>query len=202
MMDKADEGRIAAAITQVEKSTSGEIVVVVGRAASGYHLVPVVWAALIALALPLLLLPIFSLTARHLYDIEILVFAVLACALSFRRYRYQLVPFWIKRGRAHEAAREQFLVRHISYTRGRTGVLVYVALAERYAELVPDAGIAQHIDDAAWKPVIERLTAKLREGHIADAIIQAVESCGTILAEKFPPSADNPDELPNKVILL
>ncbi|SDQ90552.1 putative membrane protein [Rhizobiales bacterium GAS113] len=202
MIDRVDEDRIAAAITEVEKKTSGEIVVVIGRAASGYHLVPIVWAALITLALPMLILAIFTLTGRRLYEIELVVFGVLAFGLSFGRYRYQLVPGWIKRGRAHEAAREQFLARRISYTRGRTGVLLYVALAERYSELVPDAGIAELIADSIWKPVIERLSAKVRQGQIADGVIAAIEECGSLLAEKFPPSADNPDELPNKVVLL
>jgi putative membrane protein len=202
MIDRVDEDRIAAAITEVEKKTSGEIMVVVGRAASGYHLVPIVWAALVSLALPMLLLLVFSLTARRLYEIEWIVFGVLAFALSFGRYRYRLVPGWIKRGRAHEAAREQFLARRISYTQGRTGVLLYVALAERFAELVPDAAVAGLIDDATWKPVIERLTAKLREERIADGVIEAVEACGAILAAKFPPRTDHRSELPNKVILL
>jgi putative membrane protein len=202
MIDRVDEDRIAAAITQVETKTSGELVVVIGRAASGYHLVPIVWAALITLALPALLLLIFSLAARTLYDIELLVFAILACVLSFGRYRYRLVPGWIKRSRAHEAAREQFLARRISYTRARTGVLIYVALAERYAELVPDAAISEQIDDHALKPVIEHLVAKVREGRVADGVVEAIEACGTLLAAKFPPSSDNPDELPNKVVLI
>lgn len=202
MIDRVDEDRIAAAIAQVETKTSGELVVVIGRAASGYHLVPIVWAALITLALPALLLLIFSLAARTLYNIELLVFAILACVLSFGRYRYHLVPRWIKRGRAHEAAREQFLARRISFTRARTGVLIYVALAERYAELVPDAAIAEQIDEHTFKPVIERLIGKLREGRVADGLIEAIEACGTLLAAKFPPSGDNPDELPNKVVLI
>ena len=202
MIDKTDEERIAAAITEVEKKTSGEIMVVVGRAASGYHLVPIVWAALIALALPMLLLLVFPLTARRLYEIEWITFGVLAFVLSFGRYRYRLVPGWIKRGRAHEAAREQFLARRISYTQARTGILIYVALAERFAELVPDAAVAELIDDASWKPVIERLTAKLREGRVADGVIEAVESSGAILAAKFPPRAGHQNELPNKVVLL
>jgi putative membrane protein len=202
MIDKVDEDRIAAAISEVETKTSGELVVVVGRSASGYRLVPIVWAALITLVLPIFILAIFPISARRLYEIELIVFGGLAFVLSFGRYRYQLVPGWIKRGRAHEAAREQFLARRISYTRARTGVLIYVALAERYAELVPDAGIAELIDDAVWKPVIERLSAEVRVGRIADGLLAAVEACGTMLAEKFPPSGDNPDELPNKVVLL
>jgi putative membrane protein len=202
MIDKVDEARIATAIAEVEKKTSGEIVVVVGRSASGYRLVPIVWASIVTLALPMLLLAIFSLTGRTLYEIELFVFGVLAFVLSFGRYRYQLVPGWIKRGRAHEAAHEQFLARRISHTRARTGVLVYVALAEHYAELVPDAGISDIIDDQLWKPVVERLKARLREGRIADGIIEIIEQSGTMLAEKLPPTSDNPDELPNAVILL
>jgi putative membrane protein len=202
MIDRVDEDRIAAAIKEVETKTTGEIVVVVARAASGYHLVPIVWAALVTLALPALLLLIFSLAARTLYDIELLVFAILACGLSFGRYRYKLVPPWIKRSRAHEAAREQFLARRISFTRARTGILIYLALAEHYADLVPDAAIAEQLGDQAFKPVIERLVAKLREGRIADGVIEAIQTCGTMLAAKFPPSGDNPDELPNKVVLI
>jgi putative membrane protein len=202
MIDRVDEDRIAAAITEVEKKTSGEIMVVVGRSASGYHLVPIVWAALITLAAPMFLLLVFSLTARRLYEIELIVFGVCAFVLSFGRYRYRLVPGWIKRGRAHEAAREQFLARRISYTQARTGVLLYVALAEHFAELVPDAAVAELIDDASWKPVIERLTAKLREERVADALIEAVEAIGAILAAKFPPSPGHQNELPNKVVLL
>ena len=202
MMDRVDEDRIAAAIANVETKTSGELVVVVARAASGYHLVPIVWAALITLAMPALLLLIFTLSARTLYNIELLVFAILACALSFARYRYRLVPGWIKRSRAHEAAREQFLARRISFTRARTGVLIYVALAEHYVELVPDAASAEQIDGHAFKPVIDGLMAKLREGRVADGLVGAVEACGTLLASKFPPSSDNPDELPNKVVLI
>ncbi|MBV8448587.1 MAG: TPM domain-containing protein [Hyphomicrobiales bacterium] len=202
MIDKIDEERIAAAITEVEKKTSGEIMVVIGRSASGYHLVPIVWAALITLVLPMLLLPIFTLTARRLYEIEWIIFGVLAFVLSFGRYRFRLVPGWIKRGRAHEAAREQFLARRISYTQARTGILIYIALAERFAELVPDAGISGLIDDASWKPVIERLRMRLREGRIADGLIDAVESSGAMLAAKLPPQSGHNNELPNKVVLL
>ena len=202
MIDKVDEDRIAAAIAQAETKTSGELVVVIARSASGYRLVPIVWASLVALALPALLLAIFSLGARTLYNIELLVFAVLACVLSFGQYRFQLVPGWIKRGRAHEAAREQFLARRVSHTRGRTGILFYVAVAERHAELVVDAAIAEQIDEHAFKPITTRLIGKLREGRIADGVVEAVEACGNLLATKFPPGSDNPDELPNKVVLL
>jgi putative membrane protein len=202
MIDKVDEDRIALAIAEAEKKTAGEIVVVVGHSASGYHLVPIVWAGFVTLALPALLLAIFNISARLLYEIELIVFGALAFALSFGRYRYQLVPGRVKRHRAHETAREQFMARRIWQTRAHTGVLIYVALAERYAELVPDSGISEQLDDAIWKPVIVRLVESVKQGRAAEGIVAAVESCGAILAQHLPPQGDNPDELPNKLVLL
>jgi hypothetical protein len=46
-----------------------------------------------------------------------------------------------QRERAHAAARREFFAHGLTGTRGRTGVLVYVALAERYAEIVADKGV-------------------------------------------------------------
>jgi putative membrane protein len=202
MIDKGDLGRIALAIAEAEKRTAAEIAVVVGRKAGGYHLVPISWAAFAALALPALLLAIFNLTAHRLYEIELIVFGALAFMLSVGSYRHRLVPGRMKRRRAHEAAREQFMARRISRTQARSSVLLYVALAERYVELVPGSGISEQLDDALWKPVIVRLTEGIKHNRTADGIVAAVENCGAILAQHFPPRGENRDELGNEVVLL
>jgi uncharacterized membrane protein len=68
------------------------------------------------------------------------------------------------------------MVRRISQTHAHTGVLIYVALAERYAELVPDSGISEHLGDAIWKPVIEQLTDSVKRERAVDGIVAAVET--------------------------
>ena len=53
MISDADRTRVAEAIRQAETKTSGEIFCVVARKSGDYPLIPIVWAALIALLVPL-----------------------------------------------------------------------------------------------------------------------------------------------------
>jgi len=50
MISDADRERITAAIRAAETNTSGEIFCVIARRASDYRLVPLAWAAALALA--------------------------------------------------------------------------------------------------------------------------------------------------------
>src|SRR4028119_1134281 len=84
----------------------------------------------------------------------------------------------------------------------KTGVLIYVALAERYAEILADAGIADRVDAGLWRGIIRDLTGAIRDGRIADGLMAAVQRSGAILAEHAPARPGDEDELPNKVILL
>ena len=46
------------------------------------------------------------------------------------------------------------------------------------------------------------LIAEVREGRPADGIVAAIERVGTVLAEHFPRSADDKNEIPDKLIEL
>ena len=85
---------------------------------------------------------------------------------------------------------------------GRTGVLIYVSFAERFAEVIADAGIYQKVAPSTWEDVVGELTNHLAGGSIAEGFIRAVERCGKILAKYFPPGTANPNELPNHLIIL
>jgi putative membrane protein len=87
-------------------------------------------------------------------------------------------------------------------TKGRTGVLIYVSDAERYAEVIADDGIYQKVTPQVWDALIAALTANIRSGHRTEGFVAAIETCGAILAEHFPPEAFDHDELPNHLIVL
>ena len=55
MLNKADQDRIAAAITEAETRTNGEIFCVLARDVSRYREVPLAWATIAALLVPPLL---------------------------------------------------------------------------------------------------------------------------------------------------
>jgi putative membrane protein len=197
-----DERRISAAITDAEKRTSGEIVVVVAAQSDGYHYVPPLVGAIIALLVPWVLIFFTQLHIIPIYLIQLAVFLVVTLALLPARIRTPLVPVSIKRLHAHRRAVEQFLVQNLHTTDGRTGVLLFVSVAERYAEIIADRGIDAKVSAGTWKGIIEQLTAAIGAGQPADGFVVAIDAIGTALAAHFPPGMDDPNELPDHLIIL
>jgi putative membrane protein len=202
MISEAERLRIIEEIQDAEARTAGEIVVVVAGQASGYRSVPILLALLAALATPWPLIWITGLGPSRIFLAQLAVALVLTIVLSLPKRRYALVPGFIKRARAHEAALLEFQARGLTRTRDRTGILIYVAAAEHYAEIVPDIGIADRVDAAIWRETVADLIDAIRDGRTADGLITAVRRAGHVLAEKAPPYPDDLDELPNKVIVI
>ncbi|MEE7475514.1 hypothetical protein MHIMP23_03685 [Methylobacterium hispanicum] len=94
-----------------------------------------------------------------------------------------------------------FHARGLDRTRARTGLLLYVALAEHHAEIVADAGIVARVGSQSWCGTLSELTAALARGEIEAGLTQAVERLGACLAEHVPAGPDAVDELPNRVIV-
>lgn len=197
-----DRLRVSEAIREAEGRTDGEIVCVVARSSSDYSFYPVVWAALAALCAPWPLIELTRLTVQRIFILQLVVFIAALLVLSLPRLRMLLVPRPVQRGRAHRAAMEQFVIRGMSRTRERTGVLIFVSLAERYARIVADEGISARVPQKTWQDAVDRLIAGCRDDKIADGLVAAVEMCGAVLARQFPLRADHVNELPDKVYVI
>ena len=198
MISEAEKARIAQAIAASEEKSAGEIFCVIAHASSGYRLVPVAWSALIALVVPLPLIYFTSLPAGLIYLAQLLAFIVAGVILPPIRFR--IVPRRAMRERAHVEAMRQFLAQGLHLTERRTGVLIFLSVAERYAEIVADAGINAKVAPAVWQDAVAIAVEAIKDGRIGDGLVAAVERCGAVLAEHFPPGAINRDEVPNKVV--
>ncbi|GBE43635.1 hypothetical protein BMS3Bbin10_01715 [bacterium BMS3Bbin10] len=194
--------RISRAIARAEAKTSGEIVAVIAESSDDYLFIPLFWAALLALFAPL---PMFALTAWpavHIYALQLAVFAAGSLAVQWRPLRVALVPRAVKRARAHARAMEQVLAQNLHTTKARTGVLIFVSVAERFAEVIADEGIYSKVPPGIWDEVVARLSADIARGDVAEGFIEAVGQCGGVLAEHFPPGGGDANELPNHLIVL
>lgn len=200
MLNHAERDTIEQAVRRAEEGTAGEIVVVLARQAGSYKSEPLVYGLFAALAVPWPLILLTTLSAPRIFTVQITIVALVMGLASFLGPR--AVPARLKRMRARTAAAREFASRGMTDTRGRTGVLLYVAAAERYAEVLGDLSIAGRVDEEEWKAVIETLVAAMQEGRKAEAIASAVERIGAILARHVPPEADDRDELPNRVVLV
>ena len=200
MISQADRERIADAIRVAEAKTSGEIFCVIARHASDYRLVPLAWAAAVALVVPAPLIYFTLWPASVIYVVQLIVFIAAALGLSLPDVRFHIVPRRTQHERAHLQAMQQFLAHGLHHTKNRTGVLIFASVAERYAEIVADAGINEKVTPHVWDQAIAALIAGVKQGRAGDGFVAAIEQCGAVLAEHFPPGALDRDELPNKLV--
>ncbi len=200
MISDADRERITAAIRAAETNTSGEIFCVIARHASDYRLVPLAWAAALALAVPVPLIYLTLWPASVIYLVQLAVFIGAALALSLPAIRFHIVPRRTQHERAHVQAMQQFFAHGLHRTENRPGVLIYAAVAERYAEIVADAGIDSKVTPQVWAAAIAALIEAIKQGRAGDGFVAAIEQCGQVLAEHFPPGALKRDELPNRLV--
>ena len=194
--------RISAAITAAEGNTSGEIVAVVTEASSSYTYVPFLWAALAALIVPWPLIHFTWMPVQWIYLIQLLVFLALIAALLPKSMRAAFVPRSVRKGNAHRRATEQFLAQSLHTTTGRTGVLIFVSVAERHAEVLADYGIHARVPEGTWQIIVDNLTNDIGGGRPADGFVQAIKHAGEHLSTHFPPGSRDPNELPNRLIVL
>jgi len=203
MISDHDRARIADAIRAAESKTSGEIFCVLAQRSSHYTLVPVAWAAALALPVPLPLIYLTAWPASVIYALQLIAFVGATIVLARPSLHYRIVPKRAKHDRAHVTAMRQFWAQRLHKTQERTGVLIFVSLAERYAEIIADAGINEKVTPEVWNSAVATLTASIRDGRIADGFVAAIAQCGAVLAEHFPLPAGgavNPDELPDKLV--
>ncbi len=193
--------RIAAAIRRAEARTSGEIFVVVAQASGDYRMQPILWAALAALLGGFVAAAVRpGIAAGSLALGQALVFVIVAAAGMIPALRLYFVPLAVRRARAEARAREQFLAHNLHATEARTGVLIFVSLAERHAEIIADSGIHGRVPANFWAEIVDRLTGEIAEGRLAEGLLAAVNACGAALAEHFPRHPGDENELPDRVV--
>ncbi|MGO4525642.1 TPM domain-containing protein [Microvirga sp. 2MCAF35] len=202
MISPDDQARLAQAVSDVEDDTSGEVVIVLAEQAGHYREIPLLWAMLAALVAPWPLIWLTSISTSRIFLVQLAVALALSLLLSWPRLRYALVPRSIKRAQGHEAASHEFLRRGLTRTREKTGVLIYLALAEHHAEILADTGISDRVDAEIWADIVADLTDAAANERMTEGLLDAIRRVGTILAEHAPPRLDDVDELPNKVIVL
>lgn len=202
LFTKNEEERISAAISAAERKTSGEIVAVITPSSETYLYVPFLWAGLAALLVPWPLIHFTWMKVQYIYLIQLAVFLALLVMLWPKSVRTALVPKSVRTAHAKRRATEQFLAQNLHTTDGRTGVLIFVSVAERHAEILADKGIDDRVPPGTWQEIVDKLTAEISQGRAADAFIHAIKTAGEHLARHYPPGSADPNELPDHLIVL
>ncbi|MDA1301162.1 MAG: hypothetical protein O2868_13920 [Proteobacteria bacterium] len=202
MLSEQQAKEIEQAIVKAEARTDGELVTVLASRSDDYLYIPVLWAALVALMTPAVLLfsPLW-LSAGEVFVLQLAVFLGLVLILRFPPLLHRIIPPGVKRWRAGNLARRQFLENNLHHTRGETGVLIFVSQLEHYVEIIADRGIDAHVDEAQWQAIVDQFVIRVRKRETLEGFLGAIESCGELLSQHAPVTSEH-DELPNRLILL
>jgi putative membrane protein len=221
-LSEAEHAAVSAAVTAAEVDTSGEIVTVVTDRSDGYSDVALVWSAVIAFTAiaVLTIFPDFYLglvdrllgkwnaewTPRGIFGLALLVgilkFAGMWLIQLWQPLKFFLIPGPIKSQRANARAVAIFKVGAERRTTGRTGILIYLSMRERRAEIVADEAITSKVSPDVWGEAMAAMLAELKRGGCGAGVVAAVEKVGKVHAEHIPREAGDVNELPDRLIEL
>jgi uncharacterized membrane protein len=100
---------------------------------------------------------------------------------------------------ALERAKARFLALGMDKTRDHNAVLIYFAPRSHKFAVVGDTAVHERCGDDFWRRLTAAMSEALKNQQFTEAVILAVERCGALLAEHFPPNPDGTNELPDQV---
>ncbi len=199
-VDSATLDRLEQRVADVEEATTAEIVTVIAGRSGSYRDLAVLIGAGAALVVLLLLLYI----PLSFPEITVVPLTALAGVLgTFACGRLPGLLRWLatedrRRAQVRDAARIAFVDEAVSATRERTGLLIYVSLLEGRVEILPDHGLDARIAVGTWNEIVDRAVRESSAGQWLEQLEKILEHATPVLAERFPPHEDNPDEIPNR----
>jgi putative membrane protein len=183
----AERERIRAAIEGAKRGTSAKFAFVAMPASDHYAWFPVVWGAVVALALTgglALWMPYLSIGAGFVVDAGLFIF--LSLLFDWWPLRVRLVPPRFKRLALHQAAQRAYHSHLISRDDAHNGVLLFVSLAEHHLEIVAEREAHEAVPAGTWNRIVTDATAAMAAHGTAEGLVQAISACGAALAQAFP----------------
>lgn len=218
LLSEAEIQAVANAVEAAERTTSGEIVVVVAGETHEDRWLPAAWAAAMALLLPLVLamtvLPLESLARGRGWStgeppsaqeavaayamVQAATFVIAALVLSIPPIRRLLTPKGVKGRRARRMAMEQFVTRELHHLPERNAVLIFAALSDRCVEVVADEAALAAVAQANWDAAADAVSRHARRGRAGEGLVEAVRLCGEALSGPFPSREGDRNALPDR----
>jgi putative membrane protein len=216
-----DHGRVSAAIAEAVAKSDGEIIAIAADTSDSYHDVGLHYAILVLF----LVLAFFAAwpdqleawwtrimgwtaepTQRELLTLllglALFKFLVVLFLMKWMPLRLLLTPGSTKTRRVRRRAVMLFKTGGEKRTIGRTGILIYLSMGEHRAEIIGDEAITKVTTPETWGEAMAALITEVKAGRPGDGIVAAVEQIGAVLAEHFPKSSTDTNEIPDKLIQL
>ncbi|UTC43812.1 TPM domain-containing protein [Treponema sp. OMZ 857] len=209
---------IANTVAEAEKKTTGEIALAVVYQSDSYAFVEL-FVAFCASFLSFLILflcaaPIWNLLERTVWfpspaqltavigSGAATVVLIVYLLVNIPAIDRLIIPNTLKNRRVYARALQHFVESGVYKTTEHSGVLIFASVLERKFFVIADSGIAAKVAQNEWDGICKIMTTGLKEHQAAQAFVSAVKECGRILQQNFPSETENPNELPDGLIVL
>jgi putative membrane protein len=170
-----------------EARSSARLALVMVPVSDRYALYPLVWGGITAVAVfAALALFWHHLPLREAFFITAVLAAAVTFLLDWMPARLMAVPRHAKNWECWELAHRSFASRILAQTERKPGIVLFVSFGERYVEVVTDRDVDLRVPQSTWDAIIKEFLAHAKQGHVADALLSAVESCTKILEQHYP----------------
>jgi len=206
--------KIEEKIRDVEKTTSGEIVVAVTPASSRYLDIGISVSAFLSLLSSYICVKIipqsdswsmFSIHTDYLPEVMLSFFLIFFFVFNLIFFIFpSLKSLFLSKGRKeaeiHKKAEQIFYQNHLDRTVDKTGILILLSLLERRIYILADEGIMSRIGIEGLESCAKVAAKNIKKNNAEKGILETIESFEKILKEEFPPRKNNPNELSDRVI--
>jgi len=90
----------------------------------------------------------------------------------------------------------------VAATGEQNGILVYVQLVDRRVEILADSGIAALIPASEWENICRGMETAFAARRYRQGMVEAIERITALLAQHFPATGANPNELDDAPVQL
>ncbi|MDB6094537.1 MAG: hypothetical protein JWM32_2099 [Verrucomicrobia bacterium] len=97
------------------------------------------------------------------------------------------------------AAQEHFERLEMTRTAERNGVLIFLAPRSRTFAVIGDTGVHEKCGDAFWRILTAAMALQFKRGEFTEGLVHGIERAGALLAEHFPFTASDRNELSNDI---
>lgn len=108
----------------------------------------------------------------------------------------------VRKKSAQQRAVEVFSQLRVWDTEQNNGVLIYLLLADHDFEILADRGVHQHVGHHGWQHVCHEMEALFRQGQFEAGVLHGIAQIGALLAQHYPVTGQNDDELPNAPVII
>ena len=187
----SDKEAIKKAVAELEKESSGELVLYYAKNSDAYVNANWKFSGIIALSFSIIVIGLSYFWLLPAYYTPIVMGVTILSSMVFGYLIAFFIPFLryaitgkeIVSQRVLTKAKDMFLQEQVFNTVDRTGILIYISALEHQVVVLGDNGINAKIEQSDWEHVVALVVNGIKDKAMTKGIINAIDACKILLLD-------------------